>query len=86
MHLARSIGATVTGPWVTRLESRGVHALGLAGMTALMVVLVVAPDVGWVIVAAPVAGLAMAFFWTGLQTYLIEIAPASRRGPTCSGS
>jgi len=80
MHLARSIGATVTGPWVTRLESRGVHALGLAGMTALMVVLVVAPDVGWVIVAAPVAGLAMAFFWTGLQTYLIEIAPESRRG------
>lgn len=80
MHLARSIGATVTGPWVARLESRGVHALGLAGMTALMVVLVVAPDVGWVIVAAPVAGLAMAFFWTGLQTYLIEIAPESSRG------
>ena len=80
MHLARSIGATVTGRWVTRLESRAVHALGLAGMTALMVVLVVTPDVGWVIVAAPVAGLAMAYFWTGLQTYVIEIAPESRRG------
>ena len=80
MHLARSIGATVTGRWVTRLESRGVHALGLAGMTALMAVLVVTPDVGWVIVAAPVAGLAMAYFWAGLQTYVIEIAPASRRG------
>lgn len=80
MHLSRSIGATVTGRWVTRLESRGVHALGLAGMTALMVVLIVTPDVAWVIVAAPVAGLAMAYFWTGLQTYVIEIAPESRRG------
>lgn len=80
MHLARSIGATVTGRWVTRLESRGVHALGLAGMTALMVVLVVTPDVSWVIVAAPVAGLAMAYFWAGLQTYVIEVAPPSRRG------
>ena len=80
MHLARAVGATITGRWVTRLESRGVHALGLAGMTALMVVLVVTPDVAWVILAAPVAGLAMAYFWAGLQTYVIEIAPPSRRG------
>ena len=80
MHLARAFGATITGRWVTRLESRGVHALGLAGMTALMVVLVVTPDVAWVIAAAPVAGLAMAYFWAGLQTYVIEIAPPSRRG------
>ncbi len=80
MHLSRTIGAAITGRWVTRLESRGVYALGLAGMTTLMVILVLAPDVAWVVAAAPLAGLSMAYFWAGLQTYVIEIAPASRRG------
>ena len=80
MHLSRAIGAAITGRWVTRLESRAVYALGLAGMTTLMVMLVLAPDVAWVIVAAPLAGLSMAYFWAGLQTYVIEIAPPSRRG------
>jgi predicted MFS family arabinose efflux permease len=33
-----------------------------------------------VLAVAPLTGLSMAYFWTGLQTYQIEMAPPARRG------
>lgn len=80
LHLTRIVGSLATGHWIARLSSRTVHSLGLAGMVVLMLTLVLAPNVGWVIAVAPLTGLSMACFWTGLQTYQIETAPPPRRG------
>ncbi len=68
------------GLWMHRFGSRWTYALGLAGMTAFLVVMTSAAGAGAVLIAAPFLGVALALHWAGSQTYVLEIAPAARRG------
>ncbi|MCY4111899.1 MAG: MFS transporter, partial [Chloroflexi bacterium] len=68
------------GLWIHRVGSRWTYALGLAGMTAFVLVMTVAAGAAVVLVAAPFLGVALALHWAGSQTYVLEVSPAARRG------
>ena len=69
-----------SGLWMHRVGSRWSYALGLAGMTAFLVVMTSSSGAGAVLVAAPFLGVALALHWAGSQTYVLEVAPPARRG------
>ena len=69
-----------SGLWMHRVGSRWTYALGLAGMTAFLVVMTSAAGAAAVLIAAPFLGVALALHWSGSQTYVLEIAPQARRG------
>ncbi len=66
--------------WMHRTGSRWTYATGLLGMTLFVGVIAAAPSAVWFLAVAPVAGVALAFHWTGLQAYTLEVAPDGRRG------
>ncbi len=69
-----------SGLWMHRVGSRWTYALGLAGMTAFLLVMTVSAGAAAVLVAAPFLGVALALHWSGSQTYVLEVAPPARRG------
>ena len=69
-----------TGLWIRRVGSRWTYALGLAGMTAFLLVMTTASGAAAVLVAAPFLGVALALHWAGSQTFVLEVAPPARRG------
>jgi len=70
----------VSGLWMHRFGSRWTYALGLAGMTAFLIVMTSATGAGAVLIAAPFLGVALALHWSGSQTYVLEVAPPASRG------
>ena len=69
-----------TGLWIRRVGSRWTYAMGLAGMTAFLLVMTIASGAAAVLVAAPFLGVALALHWAGSQTFVLEVAPPARRG------
>ena len=70
----------VGGLWIRRVGSRWTYALGLAGMTAFLVVMTASSGAGVVLAAAPFLGVALALHWAGSQTFVLEVTPPTRRG------
>ena len=70
----------VSGLWMHRAGSRWTYALGLAGMTAFLIVMTTAAGAVVVLAAAPFLGVALALHWSGAQTYVLEVAPPASRG------
>ena len=76
-------GATVgltAGGWIRRFGSKSTFVVGLAGQIGFLAALALLPDIRWAIPLAPIAGAFVAYHWTGMQAYLIEVAPEHRRG------
>ncbi len=70
----------VGGLWIRRVGSRWTYALGLAGMTAFLVVMTASSGAGVVLAAAPFLGVALVLHWAGSQTFVLEVTPPTRRG------
>lgn len=80
IHGVTSTLGLTSGLWINRFGSKSTYALGLGGMTVLLAALAWAPDFRLVIAAGPIAGLFLAYHWTGLQSYVIESSPQPLRG------
>ncbi len=84
MHGARALLGIFASVPIARFGSQRTYALGLAGLAVLVAVMIVTPDLGLFIVAAPFGGLALALHWSASQTYAMQVAPPSRRGLAAS--
>lgn len=80
MHGARAVLGIFASVPIARFGSQRTYALGLAGLAVLVTVMIVTPDLGLFIVAAPFGGLALGLHWSASQTYAMQVAPAARRG------
>ena len=80
MHATTGTLGLASGLWIRRLGSRWTYAAGLAGMTVFAAFMAVTPSVVWFLALAPLAGLALALHWTGMQAYTLESTPSDRRG------
>ncbi len=80
MHVVASTLGLSSGLWIRRFGSKSTYALGLTGMMVFVAALAVAPNIGWIIAVGPVAGLFLAYHWTGLQAYIIESSSERTRG------
>ena len=80
MHATTGSLGLASGLWIRRFGSRWTYAAGLAGMTVFAALMAVTPGAVWFLSVAPLAGLALALHWTGLQAYTLESTPAHRRG------
>ncbi|MDP6348958.1 MAG: MFS transporter [Chloroflexota bacterium] len=80
IHSGGTILGLTAGSFIRRYGSKATFTLGLAGQVGFLVALAVVPDFRWAIPLGPIAGVFLAYHWTGMQAYLIEVAPAQRRG------
>lgn len=74
-----SVGLTA-GLWVQRFGSKSTFVIGIFGQLLFMAALGLIPNVLWIIPLSPIAGIFLAYHWTGMQAYLIEVAPERHRG------
>ncbi len=72
-------GLTASG-WMRRFGSKSTFVVGLAGQIAFLSMLGLIPNIRWAIFVAPLAGMFLAYHWTGMQAYLIQVAPERQRG------
>lgn len=80
IHVGGAIlGLTASG-WMRRFGSKSTFVVGLAGQIAFLAMLGLIPNIRWAIFVAPLAGMFLAYHWTGMQAYLIEVAPERQRG------
>ena len=80
IHSGTATLGLTSGFWMRRIGSRWTYALGLVGMMAFTLLLVLTTDLITVVAAAPFIGFALALHWAGSQTYVLEAAPTARRG------
>jgi len=80
IHSGGTILGLTAGSFIRRYGSKATFTLGLFGQVGFLVALAVLPDFRWAIPLGPIAGVFLAYHWTGMQAYLIEVAPARRRG------
>ena len=80
IHTGGAIFGLTAGSWIRRFGSKSTFVVGLAGQVGFLAALRLLPDIRWAIPLAPIAGAFLAYHWTGMQVYLIEVAPIRRRG------
>ncbi len=80
IHVGGAIFGLTASAWIRRFGSKSTFVVGLGGQIAFLAMLGLLPDIRWAIPLAPIAGMFLAYHWTGMQAYLIEVAPEERRG------
>ncbi len=81
--IIQSLASTVglfAGSVAARWGGRRTFLIGVAGMT-LFAGLLSRIDAGWQVIAlAPLAGLVIPFYWTGISTYVLQAVAPRQRG------
>ncbi len=80
MHTGGATLGLTAASFIRRFGSKATFTVGLAGQGGFLIALTTLPDVRWAIPLGPLAGVFLAYHWTGLSAYLIEVAPRQRRG------
>ncbi len=80
LHVGGAIFGLTASGWIRRFGSKSTFVVGMGGQIAFLAALGLLPDIHWAILLAPMAGAFLAYHWTGMQAYLIEVAPEHRRG------
>jgi len=80
LHVGGALFGLTASAWIGRFGSKSAFVVGLGGQTGFLAILGLLPDIRWAIPLAPIAGMFLAYHWTGMQAYLMEVAPKERRG------
>jgi MFS family permease len=80
IHVGGALFGLTASAWIGRFGSKSAFVVGLGGQIGFLAILGLLPDIRWAIPLAPIAGMFLAYHWTGMQAYLMEVAPKERRG------
>jgi MFS family permease len=80
IHVGGALFGLTASAWIRRFGSKSAFVVGLGGQIGFLAILGLLPDIRWAIPLAPIAGMFLAYHWTGMQAYLMEVAPEERRG------
>tara|TARA_Y100000590_G_scaffold315890_1_gene357253 strand:- start:640 stop:1770 length:1131 start_codon:yes stop_codon:yes gene_type:complete len=80
IHAGSVICGLFAGPIMAHFGSRRTFSIGLGGQAAYLWILALIPNPEAAFYFAILAGIFLAFHWTGLQSALIEVAPTESRG------